>query len=257
MCAVQVDVDPVACSLPEADATNDEKADRAVSNARASGVPSVMEGADVTKSPKLARLFAAQNLQNQLDKIDATRVPELEALCRYINKFLKDDPPSQKYLPLTAATMLDQLNDGVILSRLVKIPKPDAIDENAIISPSENVSPFEVEDAKRNNAALVLRAAESVGCDVAAVTPENIANGDEEPVVHLLAEVLRLQGLSDLPNRTGPEIDALRLPTESKADFRALPGEVIAARWMGRHLENAGNPPDGRSVDALLNVRTL
>jgi hypothetical protein len=252
MSVVQCDLSPSDCSKARAGASVDEKADVSVNNARAMAVPTVMEGRHLVKSPKLARLFAAQNLKHRLALDDLPRLAELDALCDYINKYLKDDAPSQRYLPLAVPTMFDQLSDGVVLSRLVNVPKPGTIDDKAVVPPPKGIQPGALASLKKRNADGVLKGASSVGCKVAGVTPENIVNGDEEPVTELLGEILRLQALSDLPHAKGAEMDALIGPGETAKDLEKLPGEEIAARWMRKHLEKAGVPPRGPSADDVL-----
>jgi hypothetical protein len=141
--------------------------------------------------------------------------------------------------------MFDQLKDGVVLSRLLEDAKPGTLKTGAIVAPTAD-KPASVQDAtKKANAAQVLRGAQDVGCDVADVRPEDIVTGNEAPVTHAVDELLRLKGLSDLPTKTGPEMDALLQPGETAADLRALPGEALAARWVNKHLGKAGVPPGG------------
>lgn len=240
---MQCGLNPAACEMPPANASDEEAANQAVANAHAMGVPTDIEGSDIVKSPKLAKLFAAQNFANKLDEDDRPRKAELEALCNYINHLLKDDPEAKPYLPLTAPTMFDQLDDGVVLSRLLDNPKPGVLAPGEVQTPQANLSPAAKEAAKQKNAAKVLEGARAVGCDVNGVTPEDVASGNEDPVIQAVSELLRLQGLSDLPNKRGPEMDALRKPGETAADLRALPGETLAARWLNKHLADAGIPP--------------
>ena len=183
------------------------------------------------------------------DEFDKGHSDELDAFCNYINNLLRDDPAAQPYLPLTAPTMFNKLHDGVVLSRLLDNPKPGALDEGVITAPLIGLPPADLEAMKKRNGVAVLQGASRVGCDVRGVTPEDIVNGHESPVIQLVSELLRLQGLSDLPSKTGPEMDALRQPGESGADLRALPGEVLAARWLNKSLEKAGIPPKGQVDD--------
>jgi hypothetical protein len=171
-CEVLNNLDPELCPMPPPGV---DYADHAIECAKAIGINTYLTGNQIRTSSKLSTLFAAQLFNNNPQQMVANRVvhEEKAAFANYINHLLAGDSVSARYLPLSDENIVEHLCDGVVLFQLLRLFRPS---ESVRGKVDVNISPSASVPDKLNNVLAVIAIAESLHCDISAVTPREVAD---------------------------------------------------------------------------------
>ncbi|VEL21255.1 unnamed protein product [Protopolystoma xenopodis] len=90
------------------------------------------------------------------------------------------------------------------------------------------------------NLTLAVNSAESIGCCIVNVGPEDIAHRSRHLVLGLIWQIIRIGLLSVISLTHHAELAALLYPGEYLDDLRLLSPEDLLLRWVNYHLEQAG-----------------
>jgi plastin-3 len=86
------------------------------------------------------------------------------------------------------------------------------------------------------NLTLALTSAQSIGCNIVNIGPEDLQAGKPHLVLGLLWQIIRIGLLSDINLHEHPNLAAMLLENESLEEFMKLSPEQILIRWVNYHL---------------------
>lgn len=160
------------------------------------------------------------------------RIEEQVAFSNWINRNLADDPDCKKYLPLNTDTgdLYVNSKDGILHCKMINKSQPGTIDERTINK--GKLSIYQMHE----NLTLALNSAQSIGCNIVNIGPEDLHNGKPHLVLGLLWQIIRIGLLSDINLHEHPGLAALLGEDESLEDFMKLSPEQILIRWVNYHL---------------------
>lgn len=161
---------------------------------------------------------------------------EQVAFSNWINGNFADDPDCKKYLPINPETddLYTKCGDGILLCKMINFAQPDTIHEKAINK--GNLSVYQILE----NQTLALRSAQSIGCNIINIGPEDLRDGKEHLVLGLMWQIIRIGLLSDINLEHNPNLVALLEEGETLEDFLKLSPEEILIRWVNYHLRRSG-----------------
>lgn len=218
---------------------------------RISGEALMMLHAKVKEQKDVGRTFKPEKVtkedvnltkitsQSQDTSVHTVSRAEEEGFADWINQVLKKDPLCAGYLPIDIkkdGELYLKCADGIILCKLVNVSVPDTVDPRALNTGKALSSVF-----KRNeNLTLAVNSAESIGCTVVNIGPEDIAAQKRHLVLGLIWQIIRIGLLSMVNVRYHPDIDVLLEEGETVDDLRQLSPEELLLRWVNYHLRQAG-----------------
>jgi len=162
----------------------------------------------------------------------SVRVEEQVAFSGWINRNCADDPDCKKYLPLDphSRDLYLKCNDGILFCKMINQSQPGTIDERTINK--GKLSIYQIHE----NLTLAINSAQSIGCNVVNIGPEDLQAGKPHLVLGLLWQIIRIGLLSDINLVDQPGLAALLLEGETLDEFRKLSPEQILIRWVNYHL---------------------
>eukprot|EP00048_Salpingoeca_helianthica_P016895 m.234702 g.234702 ORF g.234702 m.234702 type:complete len:779 (+) comp19729_c0_seq1:152-2488(+) len=165
---------------------------------------------------------------------------ELNALTRQINLRLAEDEDVAARLPLDPpAKLFEEVTDGLLLSKLIAVVKPDAINTSVLHRP-----PMRTQYQAVENQNLCIDAARKMGCVITNIGALDIMRNQENHTEHLvlglLWQIVKFALMSRLTIHLHPELIRLVGPGEDLARFLQLPPEDVLLRWVNYHIERAG-----------------
>jgi len=161
---------------------------------------------------------------------------ELVAFSNWINRNLQDDEDCQKYLMLNPETrdLYQKCQDGILFCKMINKSQPDTIDERTINKGKLSIY------QKHENLTLALNSAQSIGCNIVNIGPEDLQQGKPHLVLGLLWQIIRIGLLADINLHENPNLAALLQEGESLEEFMKLSPEQILIRWVNFHLDRSG-----------------
>ncbi len=170
---------------------------------------------------------------------------EKNKYAKLINKVLKDDQDCKSKIPIDATNdeLFDKLKDGIILGKLLRLIKPDAVPDLKV---GDNLNPYD----KFDNVKKAVDAAKDLGCNTE-TTADDVADGDKGRDEDLLNEIFKLLDVPKDKIKDDPDADKLVKNKESKDDLCKLPTDDFLKRWFNNHLKNAGQPEVNNFGDDL------
>jgi len=163
------------------------------------------------------------------------RQEEQVAFSNWINRNLAADDDCQKYLPLNPDTrdLYIKSNDGVIFCKLINQSQAGTIDERTINKGKLSIYHM------IENLTLALTSAQSIGCNIVNIGPEDLYAGKPHLVLGLLWQIIRIGLLSDINLHEHPNLALLLGEDESLEEFMKLSPEQILIRWVNYHLSRS------------------
>ncbi|KAL3316340.1 phospholipid scramblase 1 [Cichlidogyrus casuarinus] len=164
---------------------------------------------------------------------------EERAFVDWINRMLGADMDLVGHLPINAqidGQLYERCRDGLLICKLINFAVPNTIDERCINKPPFTRSVFKANE----NLMLAVNSAESIGCCIVNVGPEDIANCSRHLVLGLIWQIIRIGLLSVISLSHHAELACLLSPGECLDDLRLLSPEDLLIRWVNYHLERAG-----------------
>lgn len=160
------------------------------------------------------------------------RKEEQVAFSNWINRNLSEDKECAKYLPLNPDNrdLYVRCCDGVLFCKLINSSQPGTIDERAINL--GKLSLFHMNE----NLTLALNSAQSIGCNIVNIGPEDLQAGKPHLVLGLLWQIIRIGLFSDINLHDHPGLALLLGENETLEEFMKLSPEQILIRWVNYHL---------------------
>ncbi|KAL7062129.1 hypothetical protein AAHC03_01727 [Spirometra sp. Aus1] len=165
---------------------------------------------------------------------------EERAFVDWINRLLASDPDLKHHLPIDAAVdgqLYERCRDGLLLCKLINAAVPDTIDERCINKLPDKSNIFKINE----NLTLAVNSAESIGCCIVNVGPEDIEHCARHLVLGLIWQIIRIGLLGMISVQHHSELIDLMEPGETIDDLRLLSPEELLLRWVNFHLDTAGN----------------
>jgi plastin-3 len=180
--------------------------------------------------------YAGMSPQSAEGTTHTVRKEEQVAFSNWINSNLSDDPDCKRYLPLNPDTrdLYVRCGDGVIYCKLINLSQPNTIDERTI-----NIGKLSIYHM-HENLTLALTSAQSIGCNIVNIGPEDLQAGKPHLVLGLLWQIIRVGLLSDINLHEHPNLVALLRDGESLEELMKLSPEQILIRWVNYHLARSG-----------------
>jgi plastin-1 len=167
---------------------------------------------------------------------------EKTAFTEHINHVLAQDPHVGPRLPMDPSTMalFPNLQDGLILCKMINLAEPGTIDERALNIPQEGreLTIYQMTE----NCNLCVNAAKSIGCQVTNIGAQDIVGNKPILLLGLVWQIVRIQLLAAISLKDCPQLYRLLEEGEELADLMRLPPEQILIRWLNYHLAAAGSP---------------
>ncbi|KAK3102906.1 hypothetical protein FSP39_014845 [Pinctada imbricata] len=164
------------------------------------------------------------------------RDEESKSFTEWINKTLEADDDCKAYLPMRPDSndLYEKIKDGIVLCKLINKSVPDTIDERTINKTKLSVY------RQTENHNLALNSAQSIGCNIVNIGPDDLMKGKPHLVLGLVWQVIRIGLLSDINIAMHPGLVALLQGDETIEDLKRLSPEEILIRWVNYHLERSG-----------------
>ncbi|CAI5500933.1 unnamed protein product [Closterium sp. Naga37s-1] len=184
---------------------------------------------------------------------------EKRAYIEHINANMAEDQHVAALLPIApeGGDLLDKVQSGVLLCKLVNLAAPGTIDERAINSKAQ-LNAWQ----RSENHTLALNSARALGCQVVNISGQDIAERREHLLLGLIAQIIKVHLLSFVSVSAAPELIE-ELEKESGEDVRHESSEQLLLRWMNMHLKKANyhkevsnfshDIKDGEAYTLLLN----
>ncbi|GJP36929.1 hypothetical protein CLOM_g21390 [Closterium sp. NIES-68] len=184
---------------------------------------------------------------------------EKRAYIEHINANMAEDEHVASLLPIApeGGDLLDKVQSGVLLCKLVNLAAPGTIDVRAINSKAQ-LNAWQ----RSENHTLALNSARALGCQVVNISGQDIAERREHLLLGLIAQIIKVHLLSFISVSAAPEL-VDELEKESGEDVRHESSEQLLLRWMNLHLKKAGyskevanfshDIKDGEAYTLLLN----
>ncbi|XP_005098203.2 plastin-1 [Aplysia californica] len=161
---------------------------------------------------------------------------ETAAFSQWVNSNLNDDVDCKPLLPVNSENneLFEKCKNGIILCKLINKSAPGTIDERTINK--TNLSVYR----RHENLTLAINSAQSIGCSVVNIGPDDLDMGKPHLVLGLLWQIIRIGLLSDINLAHHPGLVHLLQEDETLEDLQKLSPEQILLRWVNYHLANAG-----------------
>jgi len=192
---------------------------------------------NVIAPPKGLDNFGGMSSTSAEGTTHTVRQEEVVAFSNWINRNLADDPECAKYLPLRANTsdLYVRCDDGVIYCKLINRSQPNTIDERAINK--GRLSIYQMHE----NLTLALNSAQSIGCNIVNIGPEDLKAGKPHLVLGLVWQIIRIGLLSDINLHEHPGLVMLLRDGETLEELVKLSPEEILIRWVNYHLSRSSS----------------
>eukprot|EP01022_Parablepharisma_sp_SALTPOND_P008650 TRINITY_DN136567_c0_g1_i1.p1 TRINITY_DN136567_c0_g1~~TRINITY_DN136567_c0_g1_i1.p1 ORF type:complete len:369 (-),score=12.93 TRINITY_DN136567_c0_g1_i1:73-1113(-) len=162
-----------------------------------------------------------------------TEAQKLADVLDFINTVIAEDPEFTN--PITdEAKLMDTIQDGILLAKLLNYTIPDAVDLKTLIRTTP-LSTYQ----KTENLRIALNGAIRIGCASESLTPHMILQGKSVLVISLICQLIRVKEVQKL-NLT-PELSVLASKGESVETIYYLPTDQIIIRWLNYHLQRTGS----------------
>ena len=167
-----------------------------------------------TGSPALSlRKVSQESLISQSGATDMSKHSfdsmEESQFIGHINEVLAEDEWLSARFPLTTETFLDQLNDGIILAKLINHAVEETIDERAINYNAPNAAgvakPLSIFQ-KMENLQIVVNSAKAIGCSIINVGASDIREKNIHIILGLVWQIIRIDLLSSINLKCYPEL---------------------------------------------------
>ncbi|KAJ5069546.1 fimbrin-1 [Anaeramoeba ignava] len=206
-----------------------------------SSITTSLSAENVTLKKKLEHIIALDHAFSPREISNTSFEHEIDLLemsmIRYINHTFKYDRHLVHILPIGTKTpsLAGAILDGVLLCKLINHAVPGTLDERAltIISPTE--------EQIVENHTLCLNSAQSIGCDVFAITVDDLVSGVDNVVIALAWEITIAGLLSTISLEKHPEILCLFSENEKMQSIKDMPPEKLLMRWVNYHLKQANS----------------
>jgi len=172
--------------------------------------------------------------------LHTVRVEEQLAFANWIIMNFKDDADCSRYFPFQAdgSDLYKKCQDGILYIKLINLSQPGTIHEQAINKPGKQstLSVFQCHE----NLTLAIRSAQSIGCSIVNIGPDDLYEGREHLVLGLVWQFIRIGLLSAINLVHHKELVTLLEPGETLEEFMQLSPEQILIRWVNYHLVRSG-----------------
>lgn len=185
---------------------------------------------------------------------------EAAAFSEQINNLLKKDEKLAQIglVPIKDSELLyENCRDGILLSKLVSVIKPDAIDLKKINFSVDKTKLNKVgakdawEIAQNNNA--MLAAAKNVGCKVLGIGAEDIIGKNNRLILAVVWQLIRAHLMRSVNLLSHPELIRLLEGDEKIDKLLTMRSEDIIKRWFNYHLRRAGPDPNTGEIRVVNN----
>jgi plastin-1 len=163
-----------------------------------------------------------------------TEMEKLQSGLEFINKYLSTDPTLKaEYSLVDEAKLMEAMQNGILLSKLINFTLPGTIDEKTLISTLPLTNYQKIENLK-----IALAGATLIGCASSVITPHMILQGKSTLVISMIDQLRRVYELQELTKT--PELAVLAEKGESLDDVYKLLPEKLIIRWLNFQLTKAG-----------------
>jgi len=168
--------------------------------------------------------------------VHTVRLEEQVAFSNWINKNLQSNENCAKYLPINTDdnSLYTKCNDGIILCYLINDSQPGTIHEQAM-NRGPKLTIYQIHE----NLTLAIRSAQSIGCSIVNIGPEDLHAGKPHLVLGLLWQIIRIGLLSDIDLYHHPGLVVLLQEGETLEELMKLSPEQILIRWVNYHLAHS------------------
>eukprot|EP00792_Barthelona_sp_PAP020_P007292 TRINITY_DN3135_c0_g1_i2.p1 TRINITY_DN3135_c0_g1~~TRINITY_DN3135_c0_g1_i2.p1 ORF type:complete len:536 (+),score=158.16 TRINITY_DN3135_c0_g1_i2:43-1608(+) len=148
------------------------------------------------------------------------------------------------------------VSDGILLSHLINVTIPDAIDIRAVIQ-KPKMNPYE----SASNLRLVIGSMKGLGCSLVGTDEQAVFNGEKVPILALLWQILKSALASKITIKKVPELSLLLKDEEEFSDILNLNIDELLIRWINyfvskydssRVIDNASTSLKDGTVLAIL-----
>jgi plastin-3 len=172
--------------------------------------------------------------------LHTVRMEEQIAFSNWINLNLKDDPDCARHLPIAndGANLYEKCKDGILICKLINMSQNGTIHEQALNRPSKPGASLSVYQC-HENLTLAIRSAQSIGCNIVNIGPDDLYEGRQHLVLGLVWQVIRIGLLAAINLLHHKELVALLEEGETLEELMQLSPEQILIRWVNYHLNRA------------------
>merc|ERR1719195_1760227 len=164
---------------------------------------------------------------------------EQAAFADWINTHLGRDADLGHKLRLRedGGDMYEQMDDGVILCKMINLAAPDTIDER-VINKGKNIPIFK----QHENLTLAINSAKAIGCVVIGIDSHtlNSSQGKKWLVLGLVWQLIKMYLFKRITVANMPGLVNLLRPGEDVSELMKLSPEQLLLRWTNFQLEKAG-----------------
>ncbi|EGT32888.1 hypothetical protein CAEBREN_08893 [Caenorhabditis brenneri] len=191
------------------------------------------EKTEVTKNWKVKSVTGTYKTKSaKQDAVQHTiRFEEEVAFVDFINKQLKEDEQLMHLLPVQHPSQLySELQDGLILCKLINLTVPGTIDERAINTGEMHVF------KRMENLTLALKSAQSIGVNIVNIDSKDLFDGTAHLVLGIIWQLIRIKLFNQINLQHCPGLFRLLRDSESLEDLHKMSPEEILLRWVNYHL---------------------
>jgi plastin-3 len=171
------------------------------------------------------------------------RVEEQIAFTNWMTMSFKDDQDCVSYFPFKddGSDLYKKCQDGILYLKLINLSQPGTVHEQAINKPTSRQQELSVFQC-HENLTLAIRSAQSIGCSVVNIGPDDLYEGEgrEHIVLGLVWQVIRIGLLSAINLVQHKELVCLLEDGETMEELMQLSPEQILIRWVNYHLRQSG-----------------
>ena len=150
-----------------------------------------------------------------------------------MNSVIASDAEYKQIVPVEdEAKLMEEMQDGVLLAKVINHAIPNTVDSKALI----RGNPLTVYQ-KTENLRLAINGAIQIGCANSSLTPHMIIQGKSALVISLICQLKKVKELQVL-NKT-PDLVVLAKKGETLEELYRASTEDLLIRWLNYHLANA------------------
>lgn len=146
-----------------------------------------------------------------MQAIHTVKESEINFIADHITSLLRNDSQVKGKLPLTYTNMVEAMQDGVIICKLINHVVPNTIPLESI-NLGESMNVFQ----KTENLNLAIDSAKSIGCTIVNVHAASILEGKHHIIMGLLWQITKASLLKGVSIQVVPEITSLLKFGESR-----------------------------------------
>ena len=171
---------------------------------------------------------------------------EVAAYVEHLNNLLKGDKDLAHHLPLVGLDLFDKVHDGILLSKVVNVLKPNTINTAKLtynINMDElrnGVAPGSkaIFEATANQNAFI-EGANKIGIKVVNIGAQDLIEGSQDLVLGIVWQLVRAHLLQNVDILAHPELIRLMERHENLRTLIDIGPESLLLRWFNYHLRRA------------------